>query len=142
MRRYLSIQFLIASVFLSLWLAFDRPALPPADQPDFESAPEMMTEYVLLNKKYFHNRLPKDTEIYWSKSLKELGDMGLTMNLGDHFVILLDFQMEEIGYERASEEVLIHEMAHIDVYPCLGHGRCFQKDMQRLARAGALEAVW
>lgn len=135
---YLLFLTLFSALFIETSLANLRMAAEPAAYP----APEMAAEYADINEKYFDSKLPKDTEVMWSRQLAVMGDMGLTITDGERFTIFLDIQMKEIGYERASTEVLIHEICHVAVFPYEEHGDPFQNCMSRLAKAGALADVW
>lgn len=150
MRRHLAIMFLMVSVFLAFLLATRRVNVCRSTIPPIQvlasdgaiDAPEMLAKYEILDDRYFAGRLPKNTEIKWSPELAYLDDMGLTIHETSGFTIYLDIQMRDLGYEKAAEETLLHEMVHVDVYPFDGHGEKFQNDMLRLAKAGAFRDLW
>lgn len=45
-------------------------------------------------------------------------------------------------WDVVSQGVLLHEMAHLNLGWGVNHGRKFQKEMLRLAKAGAFKGVW
>lgn len=146
MRRHYAAWFLIASTIFCLFLAAQRPAPSPRAQDffDFIPAPEMQKHFSEFNKKYFGNRLPKNTDVEWSvEELRLEGYMGLTLRNDDgSFTILLDIQMKTIGYEKVADGTLIHESVHVDCYPIMGHGKCFQSDLLRIATMGGFKDIW
>ena len=44
--------------------------------------------------------------------------------------------------ERVIGMTLLHEMAHMALWPYKGHDKRFEKEMQRLALAGAFKGLW
>ena len=142
MRRHYAIWFLLASTIFCLFLAAKRPARAPS-RSDIMLAPTMQAHYAEFNKKYFAGRLPKDTAVVWSTHyLRDAGDMGLTIPWKGSFTILLDYQMKTIDYEKVEDGTLIHEMSHVYCYPIMGHGKCFQGNMLRIAKMGGLSQIW
>lgn len=43
---------------------------------------------------------------------------------------------------RTVKLTLLHEMAHISLWPYRWHGEKFQEEMQRLAQLGAFKRIW
>jgi len=46
------------------------------------------------------------------------------------------------GWKALRNWVVLHEMAHIHIYPNRNHGKKFQAEMLRLAQIGAFKDVW
>ena len=45
-------------------------------------------------------------------------------------------------WSKIAEHTLIHEMVHLSLPPKVFHGPRFEKEMLRLAKAGAFKGVW
>lgn len=140
MRRHIAVFYLLFVIVFSVMLV--EVSLAALAFTATVPAPEMAEEYAEFNRKYFSEKLPKNTVVVWSRELAAMGDMGLTITDGERFTIFLDIQMKEIGYERAASETLLHEICHVDVFPYGDHGGPFQGCMESLAKRGAFRAVW
>ena len=108
------------------------------------TAPKLKKLYDRLNKRWFRNRLPKNTVIYWCPNLKWSGSIGMAWYTAP---FRIDIAREMKNYPRLTESVLIHEMVHLALFQKfgadgVGHGKPFQKRMLKLARAGALKRLW
>lgn len=91
--------------------------------------------YRLYNRKYFGNRLPKtpDVDLRWA----DIPEMGYEQ--GGEIVLNKRYR------HRASvwKFTLLHEMVHLSQPKVKhDHGKEFQKEMLRLARAGAFKGLW
>jgi predicted SprT family Zn-dependent metalloprotease len=94
--------------------------------------------YRRYNRKYFGNRLPKHTDM-----LLRWGNIaGMGYQMGDEIVI----NRKDRSRDSVWKLTLLHEMCHLalpNAKPTDGfHGRDFQKEMLRLAKAGALKGLW
>lgn len=95
------------------------------------------------NKLYFDGKLPSDTIVSWND---EIPGYGLTVGITDKdtkhtfFHIYIDPEKHVDG--RQSRLTLLHEMAHVRLYPDMRHGRRFEQEMIRLAIAGAFKGLW
>lgn len=101
--------------------------------------------YSRYNKLYFDNKLPAGIPITFI-------DMGETPNGGVYLCyqepglridsIHLDKNFKE--YDALLKWFLLHEMAHLKLYPNEGepHGQVFDEEMMRLAFRGAFHKLW
>jgi hypothetical protein len=110
-----------------------------------ESDPSLRRAFLRYNDLYFDGRLPHDLTLYWEPSrgnlaetceLETLEDTGGTPDL----VVRLDPTLRFSS--RMWHFTLLHELVHVDLYPHRGHGKRFQKEMLRLANAGAFHKLW
>ncbi len=109
------------------------------------TAPKLKKAYNTINRKHFGGKLPKKIAVCWSKRLNRLCLLGRASNFGDgiYSIELLPVLKK---YNVLAEMILIHEMVHILNYTRNrqdgGHGPNFQKEMVRLAKAGAFRKIW
>lgn len=120
---------------------------------------QVRTEYMYFNRKWFDNSLPLDTTFHLNVApggyalrsrMGETGTWrktrGVTKSriLGFH-ITLSERNCLKHGWRSASF-TLLHEMAHIATWrQCRRsrpHGKPFQKEMRRLAAAGAFDDLW
>ena len=107
--------------------------------------------YLVFNKRYFGNKLPKDARIIWSD--KTTRKRAAQLLVWDHTLedteIALNPMMKKLGAECRALQSVLHEMCHLylrvlgkpaSVYA--GHGRLWQNEMKRLVRVGAFNSVW
>lgn len=119
---------------------------------------DLQKRYTHYNKKYFNGRLPpvNKIDIEWSERMP-MGTIGLAH---PHGVLPCpkDWGPENCSgcwlridpalklHDCFAEMTLLHEMAHIKAVlgdrGLAGHGPVWQKEMMRLARAGAFELWW
>lgn len=99
--------------------------------------------YLDFNKKYFHNALPKDLPVSFSKK-PELGNaLGHTAIHKQTFRPLwIDIAARLRTSRRESAMTLLHEMVHVEQKERRGHGKHFEKRMRELARHGAFKGIW
>jgi predicted metal-dependent hydrolase len=90
--------------------------------------------YKKYNKKYFGNSLPKDIDLRFGHTQGDLG-----YQLGEEIVL-----NKSKAYRRDSiwKGTLLHELVHLKVAESNDHGPKFQKEMLRLAKAGAFKGIW
>jgi predicted SprT family Zn-dependent metalloprotease len=94
--------------------------------------------YRLFNRKYFGNRLPKHTDLLlrWGKIA------GMGYQQGDEIVI----NRKDRRRDSVWKMTLLHEMVHLALPNAKAHngfhGQDFQKEMLRLAKAGAFKDLW
>ncbi len=88
--------------------------------------------YNYANRTYFGKKLPKNTPIRWAV----LDELDLGWQMGDEIVISTALQ----AWPAIAQIIVLHEMVHLK---CGGsHGKRFQKEMLRLAKAGAMKDLW
>lgn len=95
---------------------------------------ELQRWYRLYNNKYFSGKLPpakvKFAKMEW---------------MGETYCVLGEIYINKALKRWPSGGVrftLLHEMVHLSLPPIVMHGPRFQKEMLRLAKAGAFEGVW
>lgn len=99
--------------------------------------------YCALNKKYFHNALPKDLPVLYSKDLvreRALGHTAIHKQTFRPLWIKLAWPLRTC--HRTTRLTLLHEMVHVEQKHLRGHGKQFEKRMLELARHGAFKGVW
>jgi hypothetical protein len=94
------------------------------------------------NRKYFYKKLPR-YRVRWDRKICRRGWLGEC----DEKTISLAYELKRWGLNRVIKQTLLHEMVHArllvgDGDGDVGHGRNFQKEMLRLARAGAFKNLW
>lgn len=106
-----------------------------------KSNPQLKRLYLRLNKAWFGNRLPADTICVWSRALNH---EPLQAELDDEAEPLI---IRHNPVLRRFENLIIyntlHELAHIaTLSEKTPHGPRWQREMLRLAKAGAFASVW
>lgn len=90
---------------------------------------KLQRKYRHFNRKFFNSRLPKNTKLCW-ENMYEMG-----YQQGDKIAI----NRQDRKRSRVWQFTLLHEMCHI-LHP--NHGPGFQREMLRLAKAGAFKNLW
>ena len=110
------------------------------------SAKQLKRYYNDYNTRWFGGHLPTNTEVWWEPvdgaiAIVDVDGCGLSFDeTSDTFMIRIN---PAIAWSsRQTRMAVLHEMAHMAIYPSPGHGVKFQKTMQLLARAGALSTLW
>lgn len=114
------------------------------------------------NSRYFRGRLPKNTRVIW-KDLSEINAIGRFNPSYSLKAVRVrgpkKGQLRTVRSARPTIELckrtkfapsvwhrtLLHEMIHLKLdkkYPKGGHGHAFQREMKRLAKVGAFNAMW
>jgi predicted metal-dependent hydrolase len=93
--------------------------------------------YQTYNRVYFGGKLPTSAIVCIANVD---GCWGQTFHDGIRFAI-------EIAPQNAicvtvAKMTLLHEMAHVNLWPRTTHGPYFEREMQRLALAGAMRGLW
>ena len=93
--------------------------------------------YKSFNRRFFDNKLPKDTEL---KIVYIPGLLGY--QLGEQIVLNKKYRTDSVW-----KATLLHEMAHLKLeddpsHEKSFHGKKFQKEMLRLAKCGAFKGIW
>ena len=109
--------------------------------------------YARYNRRYFGNKLPHDMKVigFYGTQMPIMragcyidGDHHITQKIGRKVVkrIKGPIIMVRVGgrYDFDIALVLLHEMAHVS--SSFKHGKRFQKEMLRLAKAGAFKGIW
>jgi hypothetical protein len=111
------------------------------------SDPTLRKWFRVLNRKWFDNKLPNETKIFYSEELIAEGERKPRHDYGDADweaggppVIRINPLLREQGWYTAIRQTLIHEAAHIEAMR-LGyrgeHGPVWEKIMRKLANQGA-----
>lgn len=101
--------------------------------------------YNIYNKKYFRNKLPAQTKLYFvfkigkSKSPTK-SNCAITYFYEDSSPIVVVQRTKAKSMRYVSAD-LLHEMAHI-AHPRAEHGKVFQQEMKRLAKENAFHNIW
>lgn len=105
--------------------------------PHAVSDPQLRRWFLHYQRKYFP-KVPPNTAVYWEPAAGALGDVSEDDN-GD-FTIRID---PSLRFSSAMAKLtLLHEIAHIACGMEGDHGEPFQREMQRLAKLGALADLW
>ena len=96
---------------------------------------KLQKTYRYYNRKYFENALPSDTPVAWDKMSNAI--YGYITTEDEIFINRAYRQIDSIW-----RLTLLHEMVHLALAPYRGHGKQFQSEMVRLAKAGALRHLW
>jgi predicted SprT family Zn-dependent metalloprotease len=107
--------------------------------------------YLVFNKRYFGNKLPKDAQIIWSTKTtrKRAAQLLVWKDTLEETEIALNPMLKKLGAECRALQSLLHEMCHlylrvlgkpVSVYT--GHGRLWNREMKRLAACGAFKTIW
>lgn len=96
---------------------------------------ELRYWYRRYNKKYFGGKL--DARVCFSKEVckKFIGH-------ADWYDRVITISKEIKRLDCVIKGTLLHEMAHIKLPVKVNHGPRFEKEMLRLAKAGAFRGVW
>jgi Zn-dependent peptidase ImmA (M78 family) len=96
---------------------------------------QLERQFRLYNRKYFRNKLPKDTILGWRRMRSLMG-----YQQGNKIVLSKSYRRTDALWKFT----LLHEMVHLklDGIPCADHGPLFQAEMLRLANLGAFKGLW
>ncbi|HTV07820.1 MAG TPA: SprT-like domain-containing protein [Candidatus Aquilonibacter sp.] len=91
-----------------------------------------------FNRRFFGGCLPSDADVLYAPVDGAHGDALVESN-GEFTVRInpacaIDWRIVRM--------TLLHEMAHLKLWPYRAHGERFEKEMQRLACAGAFKGLW
>ncbi len=103
-----------------------------------ESDPLLRKWYQTYNRKYFGGSLSDDVTLFWEQSSEVYGDCN-EMPDGD---MVIRINPAIMGFTPLWQLTLLHEMAHLKLWPYENHGKPFQVEMLRLAALGALKKIW
>lgn len=94
--------------------------------------------YREYNQRWFSGELPESIDILYAPITGCLGDV--IDCPAEDFIIRINPQC---AFDtRMVRMILLHEMAHVAVWPYAWHGGKFQDEMQRLAALGAFKGLW
>lgn len=92
--------------------------------------------FLKYNDLYFENRLPSCTKITWRPVegcwAQAFGGEAPEIHIHPMCGV-------SNGWTKLT---LLHEMAHLDLYPSINHGASFENRMKELAQAGAFKGLW
>lgn len=102
--------------------------------------------YDKVNRKYFKNKLPKETKVIWRKPFVFGHGAEFVIFKDGRLLILINPVLRKIGTENYAIQCLMHEMCHLSLWcqkknPAT-HGPNFQKEMKRLAAMDAFRTIW
>ena len=107
-----------------------------------KSNPTLKRWYTKYNRKYFGNKLPKDTIVFWCKRVFRYDDAIGAADVFDALPHTIYIACELKKIHKVALIVLLHEMCHIAVGGDPDHGRRWQLKMKSLASRGAFESLW
>jgi hypothetical protein len=115
-----------------------------------KSDPELSKLYSYYRRKFFDNKLPPPSSIYIGYDKLENNDSATVwdeevdfsskshlLEENEEFVILLNIRMKEDNDKTNLRLSLIHEMAHIKLWPYIAHGNPWKQELLRLFNVGA-----
>ena len=102
--------------------------------------------FLSFNRRYFNGRLPKETEVKYSKKIfRKHHFLGHAIYL-KNALSLIRIAKELKRTPTIAQLVLLHEMCHIALMQqgrfLENHGTRFQKLMLKLAKKGAFKDLW
>lgn len=101
--------------------------------------------YADYNKRFFDGRLPKDALVGFNPELEE-NILGLSIHEEDsdtkHQFHHIHVNPLAHSCKQQIQLTLLHEMAHIAIFPYVKHGKKFNDEMLRLATRGAFNGLW
>ena len=102
--------------------------------------PTLKRWFRTFNARYFDNTLP-NAVVFWEPSFVTGDALGeVVQQEGQPIILRID---PSIKFSTAlTKLVLLHEQAHLRLWPYLGHGKRFQAEMLRLAAMGAFKNLW
>lgn len=100
--------------------------------------------YAKFNRLYFDTRLPANPVVGWDSTISsDQWAWTIHDNIEGtqilHIGLNPDLKKLPSQFKRL---FLLHEMAHVAIWPYKHHGKKFQEEMQRLAVRGAFKDVW
>lgn len=112
-----------------------------------KSDPQLRQWYKVFNRKWFNNRLPLDTKLYYAEELvgaenarsTTFGEAEWEHETGQA-QIRINPQLRELGMKSVVLATLLHEMAHLEEFRRRikgDHGPGWEAIMLRLAKRGA-----
>ena len=87
------------------------------------------------NRKYFGGKLPA-AKVKFSKLADGL--LGEMYHGENEIYVTKDLRK----WPRSARFTLFHEMAHLKLGAAVNHGPSFEREMLRLAKAGAFKGIW
>jgi hypothetical protein len=113
-----------------------------------EPSPQLAEFYREFNREWFGGRLPADTRLYWmpARMANRSGHLAEVWGTRKQHRPITNFKISVSNRIRFSSRlvvrVLLHEMAHISTGLGAQHGPRWQREMLRLAKAGAFARLW
>lgn len=102
------------------------------------SDPKLRRWYRRNNRRFFGGRLTGNVLLIYETVPGAFGDCLL---MPDGYFRIRVNPIPGTGH-RTHRFTLIHEMAHVKLWPDTGHGATFDAEMMRLANTGALKGLW
>jgi uncharacterized membrane protein YcjF (UPF0283 family) len=111
---------------------------------------DLLRWYRTYNDRYFRGALPEEVDILWAPVVDGYAEVDFHRDKHSHsrlhrqeageFVILISPSIA--AWTAQWRWALLHEMAHVGLWPYQRHGPRFQAEMLRLAQAGAFRNIW
>lgn len=97
-----------------------------------------------FNRNFFDSLLPvDDIRVWWNDGIK---DYGLTQSIHDNDTghLFFDIYIDPNKHHGKNQvySTLLHEMAHVKLYPWMKHGIRHDEELLRLAIRGAFKGLW
>lgn len=100
--------------------------------------------YIKANREFFDGKLP-DAQVGWNDDMEKAA-YGITISVQDddakHTSHTIHISKLIKPFWEVSRLTLVHEMAHVKLFPDVRHGKKFQEEMVRLAIRGAFKNLW
>src|SRR5207245_2056322 len=134
---------LLADVCAFWFLWQTRTQVPT--QPVLSGDKELRDAYHDYNRKYFKGKLPEaGVRVDWDETIDAKGDIASTWftdyeGQGRAYQVSMNPSLKD--FRRVWKFSLLHEMVHIKTR-APEHGRRFQREMLRLAKAHAFDDLW
>lgn len=98
--------------------------------------------YDNFNRIFFDGKLPRDTRVGWnSEILGYAYTVGIEDTETKHKFFLIYLDKKKHFDTKQVLLTLLHEMAHIHLYPDMKHGKKFDREIIRLAVRGAFKGL-
>lgn len=101
-----------------------------------KSDPQLKRWYAKYNRLYFDGQLP-DAAVWWEPLASTYADCNLVEG---EWRIRINPSLS--GWTAIWKLTLLHEMAHVNLWPNKRHGKKFHEEMMRLAGLGAFTGLW
>jgi hypothetical protein len=98
------------------------------------SDPEIAAEFRKYNRLLFANKLPTNVIMYWDALYDENGEM-LDGEIDDKLIsgkFVLRLNTALAGWKNQWRICLVHEMAHLHIWPYEYHGEPWDREIKRL----------
>lgn len=102
--------------------------------------------YLNYRTAFFGSDISRDVACAWDVDIKSLAETEFILHEDGELEGELEINIKlnpVIRFEpKVYKMTLLHEMAHVKLYPYLAHGKKFDQEMLRLACCGAFNSIW